>query len=312
MINKIHRPVMLAEVIEDLIVSRSGTYLDATCGFGGHTEVILKKLNSEGKVIAMDQDQDAINFVKDKFIDQSRLTIIKGRFGNLKEILESNDLNFKFSGILADLGVSSFQLDNANRGFSFQNEGPLDMRMDQNTRATAKVWINNASEDEISKVLWQFGEEKYSRKIARAIISKRLNNKITTTQQLSEIIIDVKKNSKSKRKQHHATKTFQAIRIYINQEMDQLEMLLNNSLDVLQTGGRLCVISFHSLEDRMVKQFFRNHSRLDPNLSKLPNLNSEHSVDCKIVARRIKPSQNEINANPRARSAVLRVVEKVK
>ena len=312
MINKIHQPVMLTEVVEHLIVSRSGTYLDATCGFGGHTEVILKTLNSYGKVIAMDQDQDAINFVKDKFIDQSRLKIIKGRFGNLKEILESNDINFKFSGILADLGMSSFQLDNAHRGFSFQNEGPLDMRMDQKRGVTAKAWINHASEDEISKVLWQFGEEKYSRKIARAIISERIRNKIKTTQQLSEIIVDVKKNSRSKRKQHHATKTFQAIRIYINQEIDQLEMLLNDSLDLLQTGGRLCVISFHSLEDRMVKRFFRNHSRLDPNLSKLPNLNSEHSVDCKIVTRRIKPSQNEINANPRARSAVLRVVEKVK
>ena len=303
---------MSAEVVEHLIVSRSGTYLDATCGFGGHTEVILKKLSSDGKVIAMDQDQDAINFVKDKFINQSRLKIIKGRFGNLKEILESNDLNFKFSGILADLGMSSFQLDNAYRGFSFQTEGPLDMRMDQKTGVTAKVWINNASEDEISKVLWQFGEEKYSRKIARAIISKRMSNKITTTQQLSEIIVDVKKNSRSKRKQHHATKTFQAIRIYINQEIDQLEMLLNYSLDVLQIGGRLCVISFHSLEDRMVKRFFRSHSRLDPNLSKLPNLNPEYSTDCKIIAKRIKPSQNEINANPRARSAVLRVVEKVK
>ena len=231
---------MPAEVVEHLIVSRSGTYLDATCGFGGHTEIILKKLNSDGKVIAVDQDQDAINFVKDKFINQSRLKIIKGRFGNLKEILESNDLNFKFSGILADLGMSSFQLGNAYRGFSFQNEGPLDMRMDQKTGVTAKVWINNASEDEISKVLWQFGEEKYSRKIARAIISKRMSNKITTTQQLSEIIVDVKKNSRSKRKQHHATKTFQAIRIYINQEIDQLEMLLNYSLDVLQIGGRLC------------------------------------------------------------------------
>ena len=303
---------MPEEVVERLIVSPSGTYLDATCGFGGHTEIILKQLNSDGKVVAMDQDQDAINFVKDKFINQSRLKIIKGRFGNLKEMLESNDLNFKFSGILADLGVSSFQLDNANRGFSFQNEGPLDMRMDQKTGETAKVWINNASEDEISKVLWQFGEEKYSRKIARAIISKRMNNKITTTQQLSEIIVDVKKNSRLKRKQHHATKTFQAIRIYINQEIDQLEAFLNYSLDLLQTGGRLCVISFHSLEDRMVKRFFRNHSRLDPNLSKLPNLNSEHLIDCKIVARRIKPTQNEINVNPRARSAVLRVVEKVK
>jgi len=312
MINKIHQPVMSTEVVEHLIVSRSGTYLDATCGFGGHTEVILKTLNSYGKVIAMDQDQDAINFVKDKFIDQSRLKIIKGRFGNLKEILESNDINFKFSGILADLGMSSFQLDNAHRGFSFQNEGPLDMRMDQKTGVTAKVWINHASEDEISKVLWQFGEEKYSRKIARAIISKRMSNKIKTTQQLSEIIVDVKKNSRSKRKQHHATKTFQAIRIYINQEIDQLEMFLNFSLNALKIGGRLCVISFHSLEDRMVKRFFRNHSRLDPNLSKLPNLNPEHSTDYKIIARRIKPSQKEIDANPRARSAVLRVVEKIK
>ena len=312
MISKIHQPVMSAEVAENLIVSQSGTYIDATCGFGGHTELILKKLNSDGKVIAMDQDEDAINFVKEKFIDQSRLKIIKGRFGNLKEILESNALNFKFSGILADLGMSSFQLDNAHRGFSFQNEGPLDMRMDQKTGVTAKVWINNASQDEISKVLWQFGEEKYSRKIARAIIAKRMNNKIRTTQQLSEIIVDVKKNSRSKRKQHHATKTFQAIRIYINQEINQLEMLLNHSHDVLQTGGRLCVISFHSLEDRVVKRFFRNHSRIDPNLSKLPNLDSEHSVDYKIVARRIKPSQYEINENPRARSAVLRAVEKVK
>ena len=303
---------MATEVIDHLVISRSGTYLDATCGFGGHTELILKKLSSDGRVIAMDQDQDAINFVKDKFTDQSSLKIIKGRFGNLNELLESNDLNFKFNGILADLGMSSFQLDNAYRGFSFRTEGPLDMRMDQKTGVTAQVWINNASEDEISKVLWQFGEEKYSRKIARGIIAKRMSNKIETTQQLTEIVIDVKKNTRSKRKQHHATKTFQAIRIYINQEIDQLEMFLNFSLNALKIGGRLCVISFHSLEDRMVKRFFRNHSRLDPNLSKLPNLNPEHSTDYKIIARRIKPSQKEIDANPRARSAVLRVVEKIK
>ena len=304
--------MMSTEVVDHLVVARSGTYLDATCGFGGHSEVILKKLSSDGKLVAMDQDQDAINFVEGKFTDQSRLKIIKGRFGNLKELLESNDLNFKFNGILADLGISSFQLDHTHRGFSFQNEGPLDMRMDQKTGTTAQVWINNASEDEISKVLWQFGEEKYSRKIARAIIFNRMRAQIKTTQQLTEIIVDVKKNSRSKRKQHHATKTFQAIRIYINQEIDQLEMFLNDSLDILKIGGRLCVISFHSLEDRMVKRFFRNHSRLDPNLSKLPNLSPEHLTDCKIVARRIKPSKEEINSNPRARSAVLRVVEKVK
>ena len=312
MIKNIHQPVMSTEVVNHLVVARSGTYLDVTCGFGGHTEVILKKLNSDGILIAMDQDQDAINYVKGKFTDQSRLKIIKGRFGNLKELLESNDLNFKFSGILADLGISSFQLDNAHRGFSFRNEGPLDMRMDQSKGVTAKAWINNASEDQISKVLWKFGEEKFSKKIAQAIVSERVNNQIETTRQLTNIIIGIKKNSRSKRKQHHATQTFQAIRIYINQEIDQLEMFLNDSLDILKIGGRLCVISFHSLEDRMVKRFFRNHSRLDPNLSKLPNLDPEYLTDCKIVARRIKPSKEEINSNPRARSAVLRVVEKVK
>ena len=312
MIKRIHQPVMTSEVIDHLVVSGSGTYLDATCGFGGHTELIIKKLNSDGKVIAIDQDRDAIKFVKDKFTGQSRLKIIKGRFGNLKELLELNDLNLKFSGILADLGMSSFQLDNAHRGFSFMNEGPLDMRMDQETGITAQSWINSAGEDEIANVLWQFGEEKYSRKIARAIISKRISNEIETTKELSEIIIGIKKNMKSKQRQHYATKTFQAIRIYINQEIDQLEMFLNYSLNALKIGGRLCVISFHSLEDRMVKRFFRNHSRLDPNLSKLPNLNSEHSNNCKIIARRIKPSQKEIDLNPRARSAVLRVMERVK
>ena len=312
MISNIHQPVMKKEVLDHLVVSRSGTYLDATCGFGGHTEVILKELNSIGKLIAMDQDQDAINFVKDKYTDQSRLRIIKGRYGNLQEFLQSNNLNFKFNGILADLGVSSFQLDNAHRGFSFQNEGPLDMRMDRSTGVAARVWINNATEDEISKVLRQFGEEKYSRKISRAIISKRLNSPIKTTKQLSEIIVSVKKNSRTKRKQHHATKAFQAIRIYINQEIDQLEMFLNYSLDALKIGGRLCVISFHSLEDRMVKRFFRNHSRLDPNLSKLPNLKPEYSTHYQIIAKRIKPSKEEIDSNPRARSAVLRVVEKIK
>jgi len=312
MINNIHQPVMPSEVVDHLVVSKSGIYLDATCGFGGHTELILNKLNSDGKVIAMDQDQDAINFVKEKFINQSSLKIIKGKFGNLKELLESNDLNFKFSGILADLGMSSFQLDNAHRGFSFRNEGPLDMRMDQSKGVTAKAWINNASEDQISKVLWKFGEEKFSKKIAQAIVSERVNNQIETTRQLTNIIIGIKKNSRSKRKQHHATQTFQAIRIYINQEIDQLEMFLACSLDALKVGGRFCVVSFHSLEDRMVKRFFRNHSRSDPNLSKLPNLNPEYSADCKIVARRIKPSEKEIDSNPRARSAVLRVVEKVK
>jgi len=312
MIKRIHQPVMTSEVIDQLIVSGSGIYLDATCGFGGHTELILKTLNSDGKVVAIDQDLDAIKFVKEKFIGQSRLKIIKGRFGNLKELLASNDLNLKFSGILADLGTSSFQLDNAHRGFSFMNEGPLDMRMDQETGITAQDWINSAGEDEIAKVIWQFGEEKHSRKIARAIVSERKSNKIKTTKDLSKIIVGIKKHMKSKRRQHYATKTFQAIRIYINQEIDQLEMFLNYSLNALKIGGRLCVISFHSLEDRMVKRFFRNHSRIDPNLSKLPNLNFEHSNNCEIIARRIKPSQKEIDLNPRARSAVLRVMERVK
>ena len=208
--------------------------------------------------------------------------------------------------------MSSHQLDSKDRGFSFKKDAELDMRMDQSTGISAKDWISAAAEDEISRVIWKYGEESYSRKIAKAIIEQRNIKPFSSTLELADLIYQLKKHSRKKEKKHPATKTFQAIRIYINQEIDQLQMLLNYSLDVLQIGGRLCVISFHSLEDRMVKKFFRNLSRLDPNLSKLPNLNSEHSVNYKIVARRIKPSQNEININPRARSAVLRVVEKVK
>ena len=171
-----HHPVLVDKVVQHLIQDSSGIYLDATCGFGGHTEAILEKLNTKGKVIAIDQDQDAINFTKKKFVNEDRVTVVKGKFGDLKQTLGLHDSDFQCSGILADLGVSSFQLDNAERGFSFQKEGPLDMRMDQSEGINAQIWINTASENEISQVLWRFGEENYSRKIAKAIINYRIDN----------------------------------------------------------------------------------------------------------------------------------------
>ncbi len=307
-----HHPVLVEKVVEHLIQDSSGVYLDVTCGFGGHTEAILEKLNSEGRVIAIDQDQDAINFTKNKFVNEDRVTVVKGKFGDLKQTLGLHDSDFQYSGILADLGVSSFQLDNAERGFSFQKEGPLDMRMDQSNGISAQIWINTASENEISQVLWKFGEENFSRKIAKAIINCRINNQIITTKQLSEIVMEAKKSEKTKSRKHLATKTFQAIRIYINQELDQLKQLLDFSFYGLKIGGRLCIISFHSLEDRIVKRFFRNQSRVDPNLLKLPNLPEQDLPKLKIITKRIKSSNEEIEFNPRSRSAILRVVERIR
>ncbi len=307
-----HHPVLVDKVVQHLIQDVSGIYLDVTCGFGGHTEAILNKLNSKGRVIAMDQDQDAINFTKNKFVNEDRVTVVKGKFGDLRQTLGFHTLDFQWSGILADLGVSSFQLDNAERGFSFQKEGPLDMRMDQSEGINTQIWINAASENEISQVLWRFGEENYSRKIAKAIINYRIDNQITTTKQLSEIVMEAKQREKIKSRKHLATKTFQAIRIYINQELDQLRQLLDFSLHGLKIGGRLCTISFHSLEDRIVKRFFRNQSRVDPNLLKLPNLTEQDLPKLKIITKRIKSSNEEIQFNSRSRSAILRVVERIR
>ena len=305
MINEsFHIPVLTEEVIEFLLVKKSGTFLDVTSGFGGHSAAILEELNG-GSLIATDQDPEAIRFLKSKFKTEERISIHQARFSELHKLFSAND----FDGILADIGVSSYQLDTAERGFSFMKDGPLDMRMNQNIGEDASSWLNNAPEQEISNIIWKYGEEKKAKRIAKAIVEARKSFKIRTTKELAEIILE-ETPRRFNDKKHPATKTFQAIRIFINNELEELDLLLDFASKHLKIGGRTCIISFHSLEDRMVKRFFRDHSRRDPKLSKLPNLADDSSF--KLVTKAIKPSENEMNINPRSRSATLRVIERIK
>jgi len=299
-----HIPVLTEEVIEFLLVKKNGTFLDVTSGFGGHSAAILEELNG-GSLIATDQDPEAISFLKSKFKTEERISIHQARFSELHKLFSAND----FDGILADIGVSSYQLDTAERGFSFMKDGPLDMRMNQNIGEDASSWLNNAPEQEISNIIWKYGEEKKAKRIAKAIVEVRKSFKIRTTKELAEIILE-ETPRRFNDKKHPATKTFQAIRIFINNELEELELLLDFTSKHLKIGGRTCIISFHSLEDRMVKRFFRDHSRRDPKLSKLPNLADDSSF--KVVTKAIKPSENEMNINPRSRSATLRVIERIK
>ena len=299
-----HIPVLTEEVIELLLVKKNGMFLDATSGFGGHSAAILEELNG-GSLIATDQDPEAIGFLKSKFKTEERISIHQARFSELDKLFSAND----FDGILADIGVSSYQLDTAERGFSFLKDGPLDMRMNQNIGQDASSWLNNASEEEISNIIWKYGEEKKAKRIAKAIVEARKNFKIRTTKELAEIILE-EVPRRFNDKKHPATKTFQAIRIFINNELEELDLLLDFTSKHLKIGGRTCIISFHSLEDRMVKKFFRDNSRRDPKLSKLPNLADDSSF--KLVTKVVKPSENEMNINPRSRSAKLRVIERIK
>ena len=299
-----HIPVLTEEVIEFLLIKKNGTFLDVTSGFGGHSTAILAELHG-GSLIATDQDPEAIRFLKSKFKTEERISIHQARFSELHKLFSAND----FDGILADIGVSSYQLDTAERGFSFMKDGPLDMRMNQNIGEDASSWLNNAPEQEISNIIWKYGEEKKAKRIAKAIVEARKSFKIRTTKELAEIILD-ETPRRFNDKKHPATKTFQAIRIFINNELEELDLLLDFTSKHLKIGGRTCIISFHSLEDRMVKRFFRDHSRRDPKLSKLPNLADDSSF--KLVTKAIKPSENEMNINPRSRSATLRVIERIK
>ncbi len=305
MINEsFHIPVLTEEVIHYLLLKKNGTYLDATAGFGGHSASILEQLVG-GSLISTDQDPEAISYLKSKFKSEERLSIHQARFSELDKLLCDND----FDGILADIGVSSYQLNTAKRGFSFMKDGPLDMRMNQNIGEDASSWLNNSSEKEISNILWKYGEERKAKRIAKAIIEARKNFKIKSTKELAEIILE-EVPRRFNDKKHPATKTFQAIRIFINNELEELKLLLDFTSKHLKIGGRACIISFHSLEDRMVKQFFRDHSRRDPRLSKLPNLADDSLF--KLVSKAIKPSDHEININPRSRSAKLRVIERIR
>ena len=297
---------MFSESIDGLDIHPNGIYVDATFGRGGHTQGILDQLGDSGQVIAFDQDIDAIDFAKSSFNDP-RLIVIHSNFSKLNNELEGLNLIGKIDGILMDLGVSSPQLDHAERGFSFNKDGALDMRMDQTQPLTAAQWLKESSEVEIADALYLYGEEKRSRIIATTIKKYQKSNEIKTTLDLANLISSVVRSGKNK---HPATRSFQAIRIVINDELKQLSETLEQTIKALATNGRLSVISFHSIEDRIVKQFIRKYSRPKEAPKGLPIRTNEGSQCVLKDLGKIKPSEQEIMTNRRSRSAILRLAQK--
>lgn len=305
-----HKPVMLAEVKQYLVTDIEGVYVDATFGRGGHAREILANLGSSGKLVAFDKDMAAVNAAKnDLSFSDKRFSIIHDSFAQLKTNLQQANLVGQVSGILLDLGVSSPQLDEAERGFSFMRNGPLDMRMNQESGVSAATWLATVEEKTLAEVLKIYGEERYAPRIARAIVKAREETAITTTGQLAKIVAAV--NSYYEKGKHPATRTFQAIRIYINNELEELKLCLEACLELLKVGGRLLVISFHSLEDRIVKHFFRMHSEGEALPRKLPVKDIDIKRYLKLLCKALRPSEVEVKANVRARSATLRVAEKI-
>jgi len=301
-----HNSVMFSESIDALYIHPKGVYVDATFGRGGHTQGILDQLGESGQVIAFDQDIDAIEFAKSNFNDP-RLIVIHSSFSRLNKELERLDLIGKIDGILMDLGVSSPQLDQAERGFSFYKDGALDMRMDQTQALTAAQWLKESTESEIADALYLYGEEKRSRTIAATIKKYQKNNEIKTTLDLANLITSVVLSGKNK---HPATRSFQAIRIVINDELKQLSEALEQTINVLAINGRLSVITFHSIEDRIVKQFIRKYSRPQEAPKGLPiRTNEENQCALKDLGK-VKPTEQEIMTNRRSRSAILRLAQK--
>lgn len=305
-----HITVLLEEAVEGLAVKPDGIYIDGTFGRGGHSRRILSQLGEKGRLIAIDRDPRAI--AEAKTISDPRFQIIHSAFSAIPELCEELGLFGKIDGILLDLGVSSPQLDEAERGFSFMRDGPLDMRMNTEKGLSAAEWLASVSVEDLAWVLKEFGEERFAKCIAQAVVSynKSANEKISRTLQLAQIISDAVP-FKDKHK-HPATRSFQAIRIFINSELDELEKALHSALGVLAPQGRLSIISFHSLEDRMVKQFMRKHSKAEAVPRGLPVLESElnKNIPLNTVGKAIMPSEAEIASNPRSRSAVLRIAEK--
>ena len=304
-----HKSVLLEESINFLSIKEDGVYVDATLGFGGHSLEILKR-NKKGFLFAFDQDREAIEYSKERLKDYCNFKIIKSNFANMKECLLKENVS-KVDGILFDIGVSSMQLDEDYRGFSYQKDAKLDMRMDTDQELSAYEVVNNYDYSELVRILREYGEEKYASSIAKNIIKSREVKKIETTFELVEII----KRSMPMREQrdgHPARKTFQAIRIEVNHELEVLEIALEQAIDLLNVGGRLCVITFHSLEDRIVKNIFKKHSEVDSKFAKLPYIPEEFMPKCKIISKGITASSLELEDNNRARSARLRVIEKIK
>jgi 16S rRNA (cytosine1402-N4)-methyltransferase len=305
----VHTPVLLDEVLAGLAVRADGRYCDATFGRGGHTAAILSALGPRGRVVAIDRDPDAIAAGRESLASEPRLTLLRGSFGRLEELVRTAGWEGELQGVLLDLGVSSPQLDEARRGFSFMQDGPLDMRMDNESGQGAAEWLARAGEREIVDVLFRLGEERFARRIARAIVAARASSPIVTTRQLAELVAAAVPTREPGK--HPATRTFQAIRIHVNRELEEVEAALPQAVRLLGPGGRLCVISFHSLEDRLVKRFLRREAQGDPVWAGLPNVPAHARPRLKLVGGAVMPSDAEVARNPRARSAVLRVAERI-
>ncbi len=304
-----HTPVMLAQVLSALDVQPGGVYLDATFGRGGHAGAILSKLSADGRLLCLDRDPAAIDSAAAKFASDARVSVFHAEFSDLAACADRVKPGLCFDGILFDLGVSSPQLDDAQRGFSFMQDGPLDMRMNEGRGRSAAEVVNTASEGELARIFFELGEERFAKRIARAIVADRSQQPFRTTLQLSQMIARVAPTRE--RHKHPATRVFQALRIHVNQELEQLQLGLGAAVSRLQPGGRLAVISFHSLEDRIVKHFMREHSSVDPMYAGLPDIPAHVRPKLKLAGKSIEPAPIEIDRNPRARSARLRVAQRL-
>jgi len=310
MMDPSHYSVLLKESLTGLAIKPNGTYIDATFGRGGHSSAILGELGPDGRLIAFDRDPQAI-IAAEKFSDDSRFSIIHAAFADMQtRLAEEIDIH-AVDGVLMDLGVSSPQLDQAERGFSFLRDGPLDMRMDTTKGQSAAQWLTYADEQDIAQVIKEFGEEKFGKRIAHAIVNKRKETPLTSTLQLAQIISDAMP-VKDKHK-HPATRAFQGIRIYINSELDQLRDGLKAATSLLKPKGRLSIISFHSLEDRLVKRFMKDQAKGKAVPRNMPITQAEIDADkvLKLIGKAHKAGESELNENIRSRSAVLRVAEKL-
>jgi 16S rRNA (cytosine1402-N4)-methyltransferase len=303
-----HVPVLLGPVLEGLKIKPDGCYVDGTFGRGGHSKEILKRLGNKGRLIAIDRDPQAIASAPAVLTEDPRFELVRADCEQLETIIRERDLVGQVDGLLLDLGVSSPQLDSAERGFSFMRDGPLDMRMDPDTGISASEWLASVDEKELRSVLKRYGEEPNAGRIASAIVDARAVSPISRTAQLARIVEEAKPSRGEKI--HPATKTFQAIRIAINGELHQLESVLQHSLAVMRRGARLCVISFHSLEDRIVKRFMRDASRETEQYRGMPDVPREFRPKLKLIGKPVTATVAEIEANRRARSARLRVAER--
>ncbi len=304
-----HQSVLLEQAVAALITDKNGFYIDGTFGRGGHSRRILKELSEQGRLLVIDKDPQAIAQAESLAAEDKRVSVFHGSFEALEKIINDLGSSEQVAGVLLDLGVSSPQLDDAQRGFSFNKDGPLDMRMNTAAGITAETWLAQVDEKVLADVLYQFGEERYSRRIARAICKYREQNAINSTLQLAEIIKQA--HPKWEKNKHPATRSFQAIRIFINNELDDLQKALAVILNVLALGGRLVVISFHSLEDRIVKQFIQKEIRGGDFPVDLPITQAQLNPRLKAIGKAVKVDAEEINANVRSRSAIMRIAEKI-